>query len=47
MLAGAGKPVSGEYFSEGRVAESSTLSYNEGNAAELWTASSKMIGLAS
>ncbi len=42
----AGKAVSGKYFSDGHIAASSQLSYDEANAAELWTASSKMVGLA-
>ncbi len=38
--------MSGKYFSDGRVKASSDLSYNEANRAELWAASSKMVGLA-
>jgi NAD(P)-dependent dehydrogenase (short-subunit alcohol dehydrogenase family) len=37
--------VSGKYYSDGRKAKSSELSYNKENAAELWRTSANMVGL--
>jgi hypothetical protein len=37
--------TTGRYYSDGREARSSALSYNEENAAELWDASADLVGL--
>jgi len=37
--------TNGKYYSDGREVQSSTLSYNKENAAELWNASADMVGL--
>jgi NAD(P)-dependent dehydrogenase (short-subunit alcohol dehydrogenase family) len=45
LIADASETTAGKYYSDGREARSSALSYNKENAADLWDASADMVGL--
>jgi NAD(P)-dependent dehydrogenase (short-subunit alcohol dehydrogenase family) len=45
LVSDASETTAGKYYSDGREARSSALSYNQENAAELWDASADMVGL--
>ena len=45
LVSDSSDTTAGKYYSNGREARSSALSYNKENAAELWDASADMVGL--
>jgi NAD(P)-dependent dehydrogenase (short-subunit alcohol dehydrogenase family) len=45
LVSDSSEMIAGKYYSNGREARSSALSYNKLNAAELWDASADMVGL--
>ncbi len=45
LVSDSSETTAGKYYSDGREARSSALSYNQENAAELWDASANMVGL--